>query len=568
MARGNTSIVFVTLLILLLHFGQIIHAQEASSTLEFNIAYGYYQQAEGLFLAGRFESAARLLDISLEFYPSFSESAFLYAKVYLQQQATTSRAIDYLKNAIASDTWVDTDPLTPRIELARVYVRTSRFRQARQIIAGLEQTVLGGKGNPDLSSLWAGTLIGLGELSSAEGFLRDAVRRFPHSSELYTLFAQVLTRRGNRAEAKNLLQRGIREIPKDAELLYQLAVLETDSEIRAELVDRYLRLGGTDPGAALLAVIGGARDSERFIEDFFSLGGNGRVGYIEILREYARRTEVDVTRMLDAYTGTRILDMNRDGYYEQLYQYEAGQLKSWISDEDQDGIPGATIRFDGEDPKTLLLSSGENLPNLEYRYSDYPYLEAVTFVSGRTRREYRVIPYQVDQPALFSPTQQAFPLELRSDVAATEEYFRRNSYQMKEYSEDTLTPDRVYHYLNGRVTRIDENPDPLGNFTHTVYYAGFLPAEGYRDLDGDGVPEIREEFAEGRLRRIILDKNGDGVNEFEQVFESGSTRIYWDYNDDGLFDSREYVRTDGEMVREFSSRLNGTYDLTFVGETK
>jgi len=83
----------VTLLIFLLPFGQIAHAQEVSSTLEFNIAYGYYQQAEGLFRAGRFESAARLLDISLEFYPSFSESAFLYAKVYLQQQETTSQAI-------------------------------------------------------------------------------------------------------------------------------------------------------------------------------------------------------------------------------------------------------------------------------------------------------------------------------------------------------------------------------------------------------------------------------------------------------------------------------------------
>jgi tetratricopeptide (TPR) repeat protein len=564
----------VTLLIFLLPFGQITHAQEVSNTLEFNIAYGYYQQAEGVFRAGRFESAARLLDISLEFYPNFSESAFLYAKVYLRQQETTSQAIGYLQDAIASNTWVDTDPLTPRIELARVYVRTTRFQQARQIVAGLEETALGGRGSPNLSSLWAESMIGLGQLSSAEGFLRDAVRRFPHSSELYTLFAQVLTRRGNRAEAKRLLQRGIREMPRDTELLYQLATLETDAKTRAELIDRYLQIGGTDPGAALLAVIGGARDAERFIEDFFRLGGNGRVGYIDTLQEYlsggriAGRAETDVARMLDEYMGTRILDTNRDGYYEQLYRYDPGQLRSWTSDEDQDGIPEVTIRFDGEDPETLLLSSAENLPHLEYRYSDYPYLEAVAFVSGSTRREYRIIPYQVDQPALVSLPQQALPLELRADVAAAEEYFRKNSYQMKEYSEDTLTPDRVYHYLNGRITRIDENPDPLGNFTHTIHYAGSLPVEGYRDLDGDGVPEIREEFEEGRLRRIILDKNGDGVNEFEQVFESGSTRMYWDYNDDGLFDSREYVRTDGERVRNFSSRLNGTYDLTFVGETR
>jgi hypothetical protein len=34
------------------------------------------------------------------------------------------------------------------------------------------------------------------------------------------------------------------------------------------------------------------------------------------------------------------------------------------------------------------------------------------------------------------------------------------------------------------------------------------------------------------------------------------------------FDSREYVRTDGEIVREFSSRLNETYEPTSVGETR
>ena len=48
----------MTLLILLPHFGQIIHAQEAPNTTpEFNIACGYYQQAEGLFRAGCFDVA-------------------------------------------------------------------------------------------------------------------------------------------------------------------------------------------------------------------------------------------------------------------------------------------------------------------------------------------------------------------------------------------------------------------------------------------------------------------------------------------------------------------------------
>jgi hypothetical protein len=63
MARGNTrrdlnsGSLSVTLLFFLLLFGRIIYVQEAPSTFEFNIAYGYHEQAEGLLRAGRFDVA-------------------------------------------------------------------------------------------------------------------------------------------------------------------------------------------------------------------------------------------------------------------------------------------------------------------------------------------------------------------------------------------------------------------------------------------------------------------------------------------------------------------------------
>ncbi|MEE8590643.1 MAG: hypothetical protein V3T35_04885 [Spirochaetia bacterium] len=64
MARGNTrrdlnsGSLSVTLLFFLLLFGRIIYAQEAPSTFEFNIAYGYHEQAEGLPLEPRSDVAA------------------------------------------------------------------------------------------------------------------------------------------------------------------------------------------------------------------------------------------------------------------------------------------------------------------------------------------------------------------------------------------------------------------------------------------------------------------------------------------------------------------------------
>jgi hypothetical protein len=59
-----------------------------------------------------------------------------------------------------------------------------------------------------------------------------------------------------------------------------------------------------------------------------------------------------------------------------------------------------------------------------------------------------------------------------------------------------------------------------------------------------------------------LDQDGDGVNEFEQILESDLKQMYWDYNDDGLYDSRESADADGTLVRGFSTALDGSYDLS------
>ena len=96
---------------------------------------------------------------------------------------------------------------------------------------------------------------------------------------------------------------------------------------------------------------------------------------------------------------------------------------------------------------------------------------------------------------------------------------------------------RRTHLLEGRTVRIDELPDSAGHFTRTLFYTASLPVEGIRDLDGDG------------------------VNEFEQILEGDLKRMYWDYNDDGLYDIREFNSSDGTVVRGFSSLLHGAYDL-------
>ncbi|UCF98732.1 MAG: tetratricopeptide repeat protein [Spirochaetaceae bacterium] len=540
-----------------------ISAQESyAGSAEFRIAHGYVQQAEVLYREGRYHYAARLLDAALEFLPGYSEAALLYAKIDLRTQDTTWKAIEHLETAVRSNTWVHTEPAAGAVELARLYVRTFRFQEARQIILKLEDTAPAGRGSSELSILWAQTLIGLGDLGAAQTFLSEALRQFPQSPQLYKLLAEVLNRRGSRQSARDVLQRGIKEMPEEAELIYQLAALQGSADGRRELVERYIQVGGSDPAAALLAVGGGSR--RRYLDLFFRMGGNGRIDHLDQLRRML--PEEEFRELIDGYSGSRISDANRDGFYEQRYEYEGGVLKRWISDQDQNGIPEATVDFERGIPRVVNLSSGGDLQDLQYRYSDYPFLHSATVFSGPLRQEYRMIPYTVRHPVFVASEQ--LQLQLRSGVIAGQDYIRRNSYGMEEYSGDDPIPDRRIHLLDGRITRVDELPDARGNFTRTIYYAGSLPVKGFRDMDGDGSPEIREQFLNGRLWKITMDQDGDGNNEFEQVFESDSYRMYWDYDNDGVYDSREFSRSDGTLVRGFSSRLNGIYDLSDSGGSR
>jgi len=558
--------VFLSLSVLL---GSQLFAQESLNlSAEFRIAHGYFEQAKVLYRDRKYGPAAELLEASLEFFPGYSESSYLCARVYLREQETTWRAIECLEAAVKSDTWTETEPLVGAAELIRAYVRTARFQESRRLFAEIGQTGLGGRGNPDLSALWARTLVGLGRLDEAQSFLSGALRRFPQSPQIYALLAELLSRQGQRTAAAEVLQRGINEIPTETELMYRLAVLERDSQKRRELVEAYFQAGGSDPAAALLAIKDGGGERERFVDLFFRLGGNGRIGYLDELRELVPGQEI--SGRTEGYSGTRIRDLDRDGYYEQKFEYREGTLVRWISDQDQNGIAEAIVDFEERLPRKVTLPRGGGSGELQYLYGEYPFVESASLVSGTSLREYRMVPYALRLPAFVAIPTERFALELQADLKLDEDSIRNNAYQAVDYLIDKdlherrtrrMRSIRRTYLLEGRTVRIDELPDSAGHFTHTLFYSGSLPVEGIRDLDGDGEPEIREQFRNGRVWKITLDQDGDGVNEFEQIFKGDLKQMYWDYNDDGLYDSREFQSFDGTVVRGFSSLLNGTYDL-------
>mgnify|MGYP006993422543 CR=1 FL=1 len=95
------------------------------------------------------------------------------------------------------------------------------------------------------------------------------------------------------------------------------------------------------------------------------------------------RIAVTLAERVGGYSGTRSLDADADGLYEELYEYSSGVLRTWSLDADQDGLPEAQASFAGGLPQAVSL---RRTPAVELRYSAYPALAAVIFSEGESRR--------------------------------------------------------------------------------------------------------------------------------------------------------------------------------------
>jgi tetratricopeptide (TPR) repeat protein len=520
--------------------------------------------------SGSDSEALALLQRALQIHPEFSEGCYLYAQIELRTQEGTRSGIDWLRRAIASDSWVDTHPQTAAAELARALVRTRRYGEARSVLAALgARPGLGSSDNPEAALLWGQSLLGQGDAGGAARYWSEALQRYPQDRRLYLHLARALQRLGRPAEALQVLSRGRRKFPEAAELSLEAARLERERAVRPQLLDEYAQRGGEDPAAAALALTLQPRDPQALLERFLQQGGNSRLVPLDALIGYFRtrsgRPAETLLAAVREYSGQRTVDADEDGYYEEQYLVSGGSLERWRLDQDQDGVPEAEVRFAAGVPQSLSADG------LEYRYSSYPFLAEVAVSEAGDLRTYQLQPFQVrlelfrGSPVTAAPSRLSpLRLALREGRRPGEQAVRGWSYAMVESDPATAAVRRRFTLGGGAVVRMEDSPDGRGRYGRVVEYARGVPATGGRDLDGDGRYELREEYAGGKLAALILDQDGNGRPEYRQEFAPEGTRSLWDYNQDGATDSRELERPGGEVVREFSSRLNGAFDSRAV----
>lgn len=562
------------------------------------IARSCYEQAQSLVQAAAYPEAARLLEGAIEFDPGYSDAWYLLSVIERRDPAGRACGIEALERAVREDSW---DPAGPeagaeasavrqkaRLELAAELLRTGRLEEAVRHLRLLEQDQ-----TPEarVPVLLARAFLEQGARAEAGAAAEEGLKRFPGEPELYRLAARALEARGRAEEARRLLDNARKLLPLQETLILERARLEPDGGRRLDLLRRYRELKGDDPSAAVLALEVKALDPQAaagYLEFFLQHGGDRR---LEELIEAARllRPRADLQDRLRGsargYSGPRWIDRNRDGDWEERYEYREGALRSWVLDRDQDGQPEARAEFLGgpDDPVPVELSlrrsGGEALL---LRYGAYPHLDAVSVSAGGrpacaggssgsapagggapagadARLEYRLVPFRLsaDLLQIETPIVDSFPSRVRFQAPAAEALaagldpgaLRLHSYRVDEVGSGDGAVRRTTTLLAGLPVSLEEDSDGDGRIDHRVQYRAGVPWSGSRDLEGDGVYEVREEYAEGALVRILWDENGDGRPEYaEQPGANGSRS--WDYDGDGLFDHTEILTPDGSRIQQ------------------
>jgi tetratricopeptide (TPR) repeat protein len=509
-------------------------------------------QAAAARRAGDATAAVALVQRALELSPGFSDALYLRGLINLTDRSTTRQALDDFRGAVSSARWYGNDSEEAALALAQTLIRT---RRAAEAIVPLEALAARRPADPRPLAALAAAYRAESRMDAALAAYAQGRARFPRETAFVLGVTDMLAAAGRSDEAYALVDQAAADTPSDARLELRRAELEREGGRRLAAVERALAAGSRDPLAPVLALESRptAAAARRFFDLFISGGGLTRADLAErAARAIAADTALakELEGAMARYAGPRELDRDRDGFWEERWELAAGAIVRWTRDADQDGVPEYDAVLDEGRPVSLSYEPSRDA-RFTLRYGVYPWIDAVGETGPGGTRTWTLATRTLGAPFLGQPGPRVPTVdEVVRAAIRLEEPVAHGSGTRQVEMKDGL---RVY---------LAEDLDGDGRFDHRLWYVDGRPARGERDLTGDGVFEAAETWADGVLARLSVDTDGDGRPDYGETYQPYAR--LWDYNEDGRDDSRETSDGKGGIVREFSTRADGRFDLRIL----
>jgi hypothetical protein len=201
---------------------------------------------------------------------------------------------------------------------------------------------------------------------------------------------------------------------------------------------------------------------------------------------------------LAGYTGPRDLDTDEDGYWEDRWTFDKGQLTDWVREPAQDGVSQYAARFEKGVPISFDYTPRSNV-KVTLKFSQYPFIESATEKPGGT---FFLVPYTLQcaflQPAAVGASGLAPRIAARISTPTLEQ-LQNGAYRREEYSQDGTTLIRRAELSRGQNVYVEEDADGDGRLDHRLWFQNGLPVRGERSLTGDGAFPIKETWRAGKL---------------------------------------------------------------------
>jgi tetratricopeptide (TPR) repeat protein len=523
------------------------------------IVQTYLNKARELHDRGASAEAERLLRESLDLAPDNSETLFLLGSLLCDVQATTFSGLPLMERALLKKTWSVTGPAAAREALAHVYVRTRRYRDAARLLEALAASRVS---SPAMEISRAQAAAGLGNFRRADDLFSAAERIYPGASEILLKHIALLWSKGIRTRVYRLAERGMRDFPDDPRFLYYVLGRPAKPVVKNNLFTTYKEKGGGNPRVLMFLLDLDQTTFGQAVEFSFNHGAASDVFLLESAAAKLRPDKKKFSLLTAAWgtgNGEKTVDADADGFYEEKYVIESGEVMKALFDANQDGLIEREILLKHNQPDQVILRRSVE-DETSFRYNGYPRLAQAVWRSRNVTKTYEIVPDSLLFAAVKNIPAPA-DMSLRVRPAASGDFPDEKSVILRAWAliedpADTRLPRRKWDLYQGRKLVLHEDEDRNGTFERTVIYNNKgLPLRGQVDHDGDGYAEITERYDNGRLVRLEYDANRDGRPEYdERVAEDVKE---WDLDGDGVIDVRERRLPNGKPYFEYSGILRG-----------
>ncbi|MDR2588437.1 MAG: hypothetical protein LBC67_03325 [Spirochaetales bacterium] len=556
----------------------------------------YFESAKNFAEAASRAEALEFLKSALIFRPEYSDALLLQSRLFAEEASGLPRALEAARSAVKHGTWEASSRSEGALFLAGLLVDTKNWKEALTLIESLPP----GTPSADELVLKLRCYRGLRDRLKLDAVLKTALEGFPQDSRFLEIFFKTADPlKPDTVKRFELMDKTLAQnLPAFA--AYILSAKSADNILT--LAWDYFRAGGNDPAVSCLLMEQGLVEPVREMERFVSLGGMKR---LDLLRKAFLSTRQKhpslVAELLAAFTGVSVLDKDGDAIPEERFHVKSGEPFLWEIDRDQDGVAEISVEFGSRrfspasrfspEPERITYRQGGTV--MVCIYAGYPYLEKVLYEDEvvlpqswlSSAEDAAALAFRRSGAAFLgnsSPVQRrvlnhispaSLGVEILSGSSFAEEPFGKIpwiGYALNARAE-FLPLEKVHSFTSMYEERNSASADYAKRvflrggeavqidivfsggekeiILHRIVLDGGRISYGLRDIDRDGVFDVREFFEDGKLRSLSLGKEG-GKEEYRETFFPDILKE-WDFNRDGIIDARELWTSAGPLRHYF-----------------